>query len=180
MKNISVLIKPASGACNMTCDYCFYCDEAAKREQKFYGMMSEETLKNMIRRTMLHSEGSVSYTWQGGEPTLRGLDFFRKALYLQKKYNRNHLQVINAFQTNGYGITDDWCMSNDEETNNLIVFCKTPRTRKEICDYLGLNSVTYAIQTYVNPLVEVGVIKLSIPDKPKSPKQLYYSGEREK
>lgn len=53
---------------------------------------------------------SVSYTWQGGEPTLRGLDFFRKALYLQKKYNRNHLQVINAFQTNGYGITDDWCM----------------------------------------------------------------------
>ena len=56
MKNISVLIKPASGACNMTCDYCFYCDEAAKREQKFYGMMSEETLKNMIRRTMLHSE----------------------------------------------------------------------------------------------------------------------------
>lgn len=71
-------------------------------------------------------------------------------------------------------------MSNDEETNNLIVFCKTPRTRKEICDYLGLNSVTYAIQTYVNPLVEAGVIKLSIPDKPKSPKQLYYSGEREK
>ena len=71
-------------------------------------------------------------------------------------------------------------MSNDEETNNLIVFCKTPRTRKEICDYLGLNSVTYAIQTYVNPLVEAGVIKLSIPDKPKSPKQLYYSVEREK
>lgn len=71
-------------------------------------------------------------------------------------------------------------MSNAEETNNLIVFCKTPRTRKEICDYLGLNSVTYAIQTYVNPLVEAGVIKLSIPDKPKSPKQLYYSGEREK
>lgn len=71
-------------------------------------------------------------------------------------------------------------MSNAEETNNLIVFCKTPRTRKEICDYLGLNSVTYAIQTYVNPLVEAGVIKLSIPDKPKSPKQLYYSVEREK
>ena len=64
---------------------------------------------------------------------------------------------------------------NDDDTNNLIIFCKTPRTRKEICEYLGLSSVTYAIQTHVMPLVESGKIKLSIPDKPKSPKQLYYS-----
>lgn len=60
------------------------------------------------------------------------------------------------------------------ENNNLILFCKTPRTRKEICDYLGLNSVTYAIQTHVMPLVERGLIKMSISDKPKSPKQLFY------
>lgn len=64
---------------------------------------------------------------------------------------------------------------DDDETNNLIVFCKTPRTRKEICEYLGISSVTYAIQTHVMPLVESGKIKMSIPDKPKSPKQLYYS-----
>lgn len=63
----------------------------------------------------------------------------------------------------------------DDESNNLIIFCKTPRTRKEICEYLGLSSITYAIQTHVMPLVESGKIKLSIPDKPKSPKQLYYS-----
>lgn len=62
-----------------------------------------------------------------------------------------------------------------EETENLILFCKTPRTRKEICDYLGLSSVTYGIQTHIMPLVEEGIIKLSIPDKPKSSKQLYYS-----
>ena len=63
-----------------------------------------------------------------------------------------------------------------EEVDNreLIFFCKTPRTRKEICDYLGLNSVTYAIQTRVMPLVEKGIIKMSIPEKPKSPKQLFY------
>ena len=65
--------------------------------------------------------------------------------------------------------------ANSEEINNLIIFCKTPRTRKEICDYLGLSSVTYAIQTHVIPLVESGKIKLSIPNKPKSSKQLYYS-----
>ena len=63
----------------------------------------------------------------------------------------------------------------DEEINNLLLFCKTPRTRQEICNYLGLSSVTYAIQKHIMPLVERGKIKLSIPDKPKSPKQLYYS-----
>ena len=65
--------------------------------------------------------------------------------------------------------------ASDEVNEDLILFCRTPRTRKEICDYLGLNSVTYAIQTHVMPLVEAGKIKMSIPDKPKSPKQLYYS-----
>ena len=62
-----------------------------------------------------------------------------------------------------------------EETNNLLVFCRSPRTRKEICEYLGLSSITYAIQTYVMPLVESGKIKMTNPDKPKSTKQLFYS-----
>ena len=66
-------------------------------------------------------------------------------------------------------------IESNEEIDNLLLFCKTPRTRKEICDYLGLASVTYAIQTNITPLVEAGKIKLSIPDRPKSPKQLYYS-----
>ena len=60
------------------------------------------------------------------------------------------------------------------DNRELLLFCKTPRTRKEISDYLGLNSVTYAIQTRVMPLVERGIIKMSIPEKPKSPKQLFY------
>ena len=62
-----------------------------------------------------------------------------------------------------------------EEAMDLILFCKTPRTRKEICEYLGLSSVTYAIQKHVLPLVEAGQLKMSLPDKPKSPRQLYYS-----
>ena len=63
----------------------------------------------------------------------------------------------------------------EEETIDLLLFCKTPRTRKEICEYLGLSSVTYAIQTYVMPLVESGKIKMTNPEKPKSSRQLYYS-----
>lgn len=65
-----------------------------------------------------------------------------------------------------------------EETvdeKNLLLFCRTPRTRQEICDYLGLSSVSYAIQTHVMPLVKAGKIRLSVPDRPRSPKQLYYS-----
>ena len=58
---------------------------------------------------------------------------------------------------------------------NLERFSRIPRTRKEICEYLGLTSVTYAIQSRVLPLVENGQIKMSIPEKPKSPKQLFYS-----
>ena len=62
-----------------------------------------------------------------------------------------------------------------EVTNDLLEFCRTPRTRQEICEYLGLSSITYAIQTHVMPLVESGKIKMTNPDKPKSPKQLFYS-----
>lgn len=109
MPPISVLIKPASGMCNMSCDYCFYCDEMKKREQESYGFMTEETLKNIIRKTMLRAEGSISYVFQGGEPTLRGMDFFQKVIEYEKQYNRNRIQVHNALQTNGYVINEDWC-----------------------------------------------------------------------
>ena len=109
MPAIKVLMKPSSGMCNMKCDYCFYCDEVEKRKQSSYGFMSEETLKNIIRKTMVNAEGGVQFAYQGGEPTLRGLDFFKKAVEYQKKYNRKNLKVHNAFQTNGYLIDEEWC-----------------------------------------------------------------------
>lgn len=109
MPAISVLMKPSSSMCNMSCNYCFYCDEAQKRTQESFGYMSEQTLKNIIRKTMLRAEGMISYTYQGGEPTLRGVGFFKKAIEFQNQYNRNHVQVQNALQTNGYAITEEWC-----------------------------------------------------------------------
>ncbi len=109
MPALSVLMKPASSLCNMSCDYCFYCDEAEKRTQKSFGLMTEQTLKNVIRKTMLRAEGMISYAYQGGEPTLRGLDFFKQAIAYQKQYNKHHITVHNAFQTNGYLIDEKWC-----------------------------------------------------------------------
>lgn len=75
MPPVSVLIKPASGMCNLRCEYCFYCDEASKRAQKSFGMMSEETLKNVIRRTLLRAEGYASYAFQGGRANAAGAGF---------------------------------------------------------------------------------------------------------
>ncbi len=108
MPAVSVLVKPASGLCNMHCDYCFYCDEAAKRAQASYGLMTEETLKQVIRKTLLPAEGAYSLAFQGGEPTLCGLPFFERAVEYIEKYNRNHVRVQLALQTNGYGITRKW------------------------------------------------------------------------
>ena len=73
-----------------------------------------------------------------------------------------------------YGAEKTAAAPEEVENHELLLFCKTPRTRKEICEFLGLNSMTYAMQTRVMPLVEQGLIKMSIPDKPKSSKQLFY------
>jgi len=131
MPPIHVLIKPSSGMCNMTCDYCFYCDEMGKREQKNYGFMSEETLKNVIRKTMLQAEGSITYAFQGGEPTLRGLDFFQKVIEFEKQYNRNGIKVHNVLQTNGYAIDVNWCRFFKK--NNFLIGVSVDGT-KEIHD----------------------------------------------
>lgn len=106
---LHILMKPASGLCNMRCKYCFYVDEMQNRSQESFGMMSEETLENVIKKAMEYAGEEVTFAYQGGEPTLRGLDFFKKAIELQKKYNTKSLKVYNALQTNGYAIDDDWC-----------------------------------------------------------------------
>ncbi len=108
METISIMIKPASGLCNMNCSYCFYCDEAVKRTQASFGMMSEETLRNVIRKTLTKVTGSYTLAFQGGEPTLRGLPFFEKAVALTKQYNRNQARVEFALQTNGFALTREW------------------------------------------------------------------------
>lgn len=70
--------------------------------------MTEHTLKNVIKRTLLQSEGGYTLAFQGGEPTLCGLDFFRQAIRYIHQYNKNHCHIQIALQTNGYGITEEW------------------------------------------------------------------------
>lgn len=170
MPPISVLMKPASGMCNMRCEYCFYCDEMEKRTTESFGFMSEETLKNVIRRTLSRAEGFASYAYQGGEPTLRGIDFFKKAVAFQKQYNRRGIQVNNALQTNGYLLDEEWCLFLKEnqflvglsvdgtaEYHNALRHTKSGEdTFDRVCRSAGLMDrygVDYNILTVVTPRI---------------------------
>lgn len=105
---VSVLIKPASGACNMACEYCFYRDETQNRENAFMGFMSLETAEMTVRRAFEFADKNCSFLFQGGEPTLVGLDFYKKFVEFERKYNTKNLKVFNSIQTNGYALDAEW------------------------------------------------------------------------
>jgi len=105
-----ILSKPSGPICNLDCEYCFY----LKKQEMFEGSnfrMSDETLENFVRQYIeVQPLGTpeVSFGWQGGEPTLIGVDFFRRAVELQKKYARKGMNISNALQTNGTRLNDEW------------------------------------------------------------------------
>lgn len=103
-----VLIKPASGRCNLRCQYCFYEDEITRREVSDYGMMTVETLEVVIQKTLSYSTKRCSFLFQGGEPTLVGLSFYEKVIEFQKQYNIHHLEITNSIQTNGTLLDERW------------------------------------------------------------------------
>ncbi|SHO54017.1 anaerobic sulfatase maturase [Anaerocolumna xylanovorans] len=119
MPPISVLIKPSSGNCNLRCNYCFYYDTISKRSQPNYGFMSEAVLEQVLQKVLAYAEGECTIAYQGGEPTLIGLDFFKKSIELQHKYNINHVKIYNAIQTNGYYSDKEWARFYAE--NNFLV-----------------------------------------------------------
>lgn len=108
MPPLSVLIKPASGSCNMRCRYCFYADETQNRKTANFGMMSEQTMEAVIRGCLAFAGGSCSFGFQGGEPTLRGLDFFQKFTALVDRLRPAGLRVDYFIQTNGLLLDEAW------------------------------------------------------------------------
>lgn len=107
--NIHVLTKPTGAICNLDCAYCFALD----KELLYPGSrfrMSDETLELYIRQLIeTHRDNRVTVAWQGGEPTMMKLDFFRRAIALQEKYKKPGMLFDNTMQTNGTLLTDEWC-----------------------------------------------------------------------
>jgi sulfatase maturation enzyme AslB (radical SAM superfamily) len=106
-RDLQLLIKPVSGRCNLACEYCFY----KRVQESLYPdatVMSGEVLEAMIGQLLGLRLAQTSFSWQGGEPTLAGLDFFKEAVRLMMKHGRDGQSVGNAFQTNGILIDDRW------------------------------------------------------------------------
>jgi len=118
-KNLSLLIKPASGACNLRCKYCFYHDVAENREQKNYGMMSEDVLEAIVKKSFGYADGLITFAFQGGEPMLRGIDFYKTLIKYVQEYNIYKIKTQFSIQTNGTLINDEWAEFFKE--NNFLV-----------------------------------------------------------
>ena len=119
MKSINLLIKPVSSNCNLNCDYCFYNDISKKREKQSYGMMNYETLENIVKKAIRYCDYFCTFAFQGGEPTLAGLDFYEKFVELVNRYNSKKVKTIFSIQTNGILLNEEWAKFLYE--NNFLV-----------------------------------------------------------
>ncbi len=104
----SLLIKPASADCNLRCNYCFYLAKGRLYPSGQAHRMHEKLLEQIISSYLATDQQAYSFSWQGGEPTLMGLDFFRKVVDYQRRYSPSGAVLSNGLQTNGTMLTKEW------------------------------------------------------------------------
>jgi uncharacterized protein len=108
-KPLYVMLKPAGAHCNLACKYCYYLEKNKLYPTAQRHLMSDEILEQFTREYIeAQTMSQVLFTWHGGEPLLRSIDFYRKALSLQQKYAGSR-RIDNVIQTNGTLLTDEWC-----------------------------------------------------------------------
>ena len=108
-KPLYVMLKPAGAHCNLACKYCYYLEKNNLYDKSHRHIMSDEMLEQFTREYIeAQTMPQVLFTWHGGEPLMRSIDFYKKALALQKKHARGR-RIDNVIQTNGTMLTDEWC-----------------------------------------------------------------------
>jgi uncharacterized protein len=109
-REFQVFAKPVGPVCNLDCRYCYYLDKERLYPQGESFRMSDSTLENYIIQHIDASPGSmINFSWHGGEPTILGLDYFRKIVALQRKHQPPNRPITNGMQTNGTLLDEDWC-----------------------------------------------------------------------
>ena len=119
IKLLNIMIKPSSSNCNMQCKYCFYHDISNKRIQESYGFMNFKLLEIIVQKALKEVEEECTFAFQGGEPTLVSIDFYKKLLEYEQKYNQKNIKINNAIQTNGLVIDEKWAYFLAQ--NNFLV-----------------------------------------------------------
>lgn len=115
----NVMLKPIGPLCNLDCTYCYYLEKKYLFKKKTHFRLEDDLLEIFIKQYIeAHQVPVVNFVWQGGEPSMLGVEFFRKALAIQKKYAGDK-QIENSFQTNGTLLTDEFC-AFFKERNFLI------------------------------------------------------------
>ena len=128
-----LMAKPGGCRCNLSCQYCFYLRKGALYPES-RSRMSDEVLEEYIRQTIeAHHIPEVTFAWQGGEPTILGIDFFKKAISFQETYCRPGMVIHNTIQTNGVLLDDEWCKFFKEYCFLVGISIDGPRELHDAC-----------------------------------------------
>ncbi len=178
MRPFSLLIKAASADCNLRCEYCFYLDRAGLYPDSKVHRMDEKTLEKMISSYMATSQPQYAFGWQGGEPTLMGVDFFRKAVEFQEKYGRRGAMVANGLQTNAILIDDEYAELFAKYKFLVGVSLDGPaeihdRFRKNLAGNGSHAGVVKAIDTLGKHNVEYNILSLVSASNVKNARTVY-------
>lgn len=178
MPNQTILIKPSSGNCNMNCKYCFYYDVMEHRGVKNYGFMSECTMENIVKKALEYADNMVGFAFQGGEPTLIGLEFYEKFVELVTKYNSKKIRTDFFIQTNGISINDAWAIFLKKNHFLVGISMDGPKeihdqNRKDKTGKDTFNRVLKTVQLFNKYKVEYNVLCVVSKGIAKHPTKVY-------
>lgn len=117
MSKIMPIIRPVGEQCNLKCSYCYY--NSSNQQYKACTVMSDVILEKFISQFLDLFDGDITFLWHGGEPMLAGMDFYKKVLFIENKYQKPHQNIVNNIQTNGVLLDKKWASFFKE--NNIHV-----------------------------------------------------------
>jgi len=175
----TLMAKPAGPRCNLRCEYCFYLEKEQYFPEKGKQQMSDAVLDAYIRQYIAATDSQeVVFAWQGGEPTLMGLEFFKKAVQLQHRY-KNGKTITNSIQTNGVLLTDAWCSFLAEHQFLVGLSLDGPkeihdRYRKDRNGRPTFSNVMQTLDRLQKHQVEFNVLACINRCSSQKPKEVYY------